>query len=150
MQTMDEWLKTIDSALETACSHQNSGNTAQGVGTESLPQDTDLKENLYFCSHIPTVPLVLEEEREERHENSSHTSFIEPDGGGLPGESAPAKAPHEHTCRNCEHFAQPGLSDGLCGGRPDLPPAFGPGHPLRQLPADHGADCQAWALHPFW
>lgn len=49
-----------------------------------------------------------------------------------------------------EHFARPGLSDGLCGGRPDLPFAYGPGHPLRKLAADLGADCHAWALHPSW
>ena len=150
MLIVDEWLKTIDFALETACSHQSSGNTVRGVGTESSSQDADLKGDLDFCSHVPTVPLVLEEEREEKHESSSHTSFSVPGGGGLPGESAPAKEPRERTCLSCEHFARPGLSDGLCGGRPDLPPAFGPEHPLRQLPANRGADCHAWVLHPFW
>ena len=147
---MDEWLKTIYSALETACSHQNTGNTGLRLGTELITQDTDSKENSYLCSHVPSVPDVLEGEREEKHEDSSLTSFNVPDGGELPGESAPAKVPREHTCRSCEHFARPGLSDGLCGGRPDLPPAFGPEHPLRQLPPDHGADCHAWALHPSW
>lgn len=147
---MDEWLKTIDCALKTACSLQNRGNTGQGLGTDQTTQDIDSKGNSVLCSHVPSVPIVFEEEREEKHKNSSHTSFNVPGGGGLPGKSAPAKATHEHTCRSCGHFARPGLSDGLCGGRPDLPPAFGPGHPLRRLPPNHGADCHAWALHPFW
>lgn len=147
---MDEWLKTIDSALKTACSHQSTGNTGQGLGTESIIQDADSKDNSVFCSHVPSVPDVFEAEREEKYESSSHTSFYAPDGGGLPGESAPAEVPHEHTCRSCEHFARPGLSDGLCGGRPDLPLAYGPGHPLRKLPADLGAECYAWELSSIW
>lgn len=52
-------------------------------------------------------------------------------------------------CRSCAHFARPGRADGYCGSdRPDLPPAYGPGHPLRQLPADRGASCPAFRLHP--
>lgn len=147
---MDEWLKTIDCALKTACSLQNRGNTGRGLGTESITQGIDSKGNSVLCSHVPSVPIVFEEERKEKHENSIHTSFNVPGGGGPPGKSAPAKVTHLPACRSCAHFARPGLSDGLCGGRPDLPPAFGPEHPLRRLPPNHGADCHAWALHPFW
>ena len=47
-------------------------------------------------------------------------------------------------CYGCQHFARPGLSDGYCGGRADLGPAYGPGHPLRVLPADGGAACSSY------
>ena len=46
------------------------------------------------------------------------------------------------TCPHCTHFRRPGLSAGYCGGREDLPPAYGANHPLRQLPADKGASCK--------
>lgn len=44
-------------------------------------------------------------------------------------------------CALCVHHARPGLSMGYCGGREDLPPAYGTNHPLRQLPEDGGATC---------
>jgi len=44
-------------------------------------------------------------------------------------------------CPDCQHFARPGKSDGYCSGRDDLPLAYGPGHPLRRLPADNGESC---------
>lgn len=44
------------------------------------------------------------------------------------------------SCRSCEHFARPGLTDdGYCdGARPGLTPAYGY---LHVLPADRGANC---------
>lgn len=45
-------------------------------------------------------------------------------------------------CRRCEHFSRPGLSDGYCTGRDDLPLAYGL---LRVLPADAGAWCPRFA-----
>lgn len=49
------------------------------------------------------------------------------------------------TCGTCRHMSWPGLAEGYCGGgRPDLPPAYGLHHPLRQLPADHGVTCRRW------
>lgn len=47
-------------------------------------------------------------------------------------------------CVECQHFARPGKSDGYCGGRDDLPLAYGVNHPLRKLPADGGASCDQW------
>ena len=47
-------------------------------------------------------------------------------------------------CRDCDHFARPGKSAGYCGGRDDLPLAYGAHHPLRRLPADGGASCKQW------
>lgn len=51
----------------------------------------------------------------------------------------------EKSCKTCAHAARPGLRNLHCGGdRPDLAPAYGPGHPLRQLPTDCGASCDSW------
>lgn len=44
------------------------------------------------------------------------------------------------SCRRCQHFRRPGLSDGYCTGRDDLPGAYGL---LRTLPDDKGATCDA-------
>lgn len=52
-----------------------------------------------------------------------------------------------YPCNTCAHRARPGLSDeGYCAGRSDLPRAYGADstHPLRQLPADGGVNCDAW------
>ena len=43
-------------------------------------------------------------------------------------------------CYRCQHFAR----ERYCGGRSDLEPAYGRGHPLRLLPADGGANCTVW------
>ncbi len=53
----------------------------------------------------------------------------------------------EPGCASCAAWRRPGASSGYCGGdRPDLPQAYGPGNPLRRLPADRGATCKAWRL----
>ena len=56
-----------------------------------------------------------------------------------PPRNAPATS-----CRTCRHLKRPGLSDGHCGGRDDLRPAYSDGHPLRRLPDDGGASCTTW------
>lgn len=48
-------------------------------------------------------------------------------------------------CATCAHIARPGRCDGYCAVREDLPYAYTPGHPLRQLPADGGVSCICWA-----
>lgn len=45
------------------------------------------------------------------------------------------------SCRRCRHFGRPGLSDGYCTGRDDLPGAYGF---MRALPHDKGATCAAF------
>lgn len=55
-----------------------------------------------------------------------------------------ARKPAAPSCRTCRHLHRPGLSDGHCGGRDDLPPAYTAGHPLRRLPDDDGAGCATW------
>lgn len=47
-------------------------------------------------------------------------------------------------CQDCTHLARPGLSDGHCAQRQDLPPAYGINHPLRQLPPDNGESCDEY------
>lgn len=48
-------------------------------------------------------------------------------------------------CRRCKHFRHPGLSDGYCTGRDDLPSVYGFMH---QLPDDGGARCGAFERGP--
>ena len=70
------------------------------------------------------------------------------DNDGVGDACAPDKTGLVPSCSCCAHRMRPGLSDGLCGGdREDLPYAFTPGHPLRRLPLDGGADCPKWVLH---
>lgn len=47
-------------------------------------------------------------------------------------------------CGLCRHIRRPGIANRYCAGRDDLPPAYGLGHPLRQLPADQGVTCSRW------
>ncbi|MDD2742339.1 MAG: hypothetical protein PHV02_08700 [Rhodocyclaceae bacterium] len=53
--------------------------------------------------------------------------------------------PCAHACTSCRHLTKPARSDGACAQRTDLPPAYGPGHPLHLLPADGGSTCQLWS-----
>lgn len=50
------------------------------------------------------------------------------------------------SCKTCLHCSRPGgwPAPALCGGRTDLPPAFGDNHPLRIQPEDGGTDCGAY------
>lgn len=58
----------------------------------------------------------------------------------------PATLTVEASCETCRHRRRPGgyPAPFLCGARDDLPPAYGDGHPLRQLPDDNGAGCDLW------
>ena len=48
------------------------------------------------------------------------------------------------SCRTCANLRRPGLTDGYCAAREDLPLAYGERHPLHALPADGGASCSCW------
>lgn len=122
--------------------HSTSGNKPTSVGTSGATQGIDNAKNAEACSHFPTVPTAFEEDLGR----ASYRATEMPDGGDCEEASAPGERRLERRCRTCAHCRRPGLSDGYCGGvRPDLPPAYGPGHPLRRLPTDRGADCDAWA-----
>lgn len=52
----------------------------------------------------------------------------------------------QYPCLRCRHRATPGYAyPGYCAQRTDTPPAYGPDHPLHQLPADFGAGCDHFA-----
>jgi hypothetical protein len=58
-------------------------------------------------------------------------------------------------CASCTHSRKPGGVARYCSTRPDLPTAYGDGHPLRCLPDDDGADCGHWMsriheVNPVW
>ncbi len=127
------------------CSESDGRNTVQKsdhVGTAESRASTAFAG---FVPTGPTFPTGLEGRREETSKNSTPSSLKNSDGGGAEEGFAPWGETHETTCLTCRHFARPGLADGLCGGgRDDLPPAYGPLHPLRQLPPDRGANCPVW------
>ncbi len=50
------------------------------------------------------------------------------------------------SCRRCRHFRRPGLSDGYCTGRDDLPSVYGFMH---ELPDDEGMRCDAFERGPM-
>ena len=128
-----------------ADSDQAGRNQAGVVGTRSGSQVADLIENEMAGSDLPTFPTTFECSRVEDNENSNPLAFYGPAGGGA--ERQPA--PHKSICDpSCAYFRHPGLSDGYCGGRDDLPHAYTAGHPLSHLPPDRGATCPAWRLHP--
>lgn len=151
-----DWSALVDSALESTAGQvtpsavfpSSSGNTAKGVGTEIETQAIDSKGMISSCSHVPTVPPIFEGERPDTLENAIPMACSAPGGGRPAGAPAPTERPGDQGCASCTHLGRPGLSDGYCGGRPDLPFAYGPGHPLRQLPADGGLGCGTWVLHP--
>jgi len=63
---------------------------------------------------------------------------------GLPRAEAERLAALDAGCITCTNYARPGLSGGYCGGRDDLPRAYGENHPLRRLPDDQCATCKEW------
>lgn len=134
-------VKAPDSDTECRNQAQKSGS----VGTLETLSGTGFQE---LVPTIPTIPTTFERPRVEEQENNNLSSFTEPVGGGVEVLSAPHRKAVETSCKSCAHLGRPGLSDGHCGGREDLPPAYGPGHPLRRCPADGGVSCHAWVLHP--
>lgn len=142
-------LENVDQCPKTHHVPTSSGNKLEAVGTFSSPYANVYKDIFKDVPPVPTVPTVFERARECEDEKNNPSSFLEPVGGGVQGQSAPHKTTLEPACRTCTHFRRPGLSDGYCCERDDLPPAYTPGHPLRQLPDDGGASCPAWRLHPY-
>lgn len=124
------------------------GTNPEGVGTDFHTQCAERKEKNFSVPSVPGVPCSFEETREDVCANHAPASYLRAPGEVGRGPSAPSDIGSIPACLSCEHLKRPGLSDGLCGGdRLDLPPAYGPGHPLRRLPGDGGADCPKWALH---
>lgn len=89
----------------------------------------------------PAVPAPLKGEREKREIPE------------FPKKTETGKTGNETTpprCRWCALLRKPGRAPGYCASadRPDLLPAYGLHYPLRRLPADQGASCTAYRLHP--
>lgn len=89
------------------------------------------------------APHGAEPEPDKAQPHQEEKAPPAPDAGRW--RAGPAALP-ARSCRTCGHLKRPGLSDGHCGGRDDLPAAYGPGHPLRRLPDDGGASCATWEL----
>ena len=117
-------------------------------GTDLMNQATDKQQKNISVPGVPSVPSTFEKVRPEHCANAVPSSFSQPVEDGVGDACAPEKIGFIPSCSCCAHRMRPGLSDGLCGGdREDLPYAFTPGHPLRRLPLDGGADCPKWGLH---
>lgn len=89
----------------------------------------------------PAVPAPLKGWREKREIPEFPKST---ETGKTGNETTPPR------CRWCAFLRRPGRAPAYCASadRPDLPPAYGPLHPLRRLPADQGKSCSAFRLHP--
>lgn len=70
------------------------------------------------------------------------TGELVPSPSGLAHFVKPPDVPVPH-CDTCENCCKPGASR-YCCARPELSPAYGENHPLRQLPDDGGVDCRRW------
>lgn len=152
-----DWSVIVDEALELHADRprrpevfpQEVGTLSRGVGTKNEPYPFDPKGIDVACSHVPTIPTNFEEPRLGQTENNNTSSFIEPAGGGVERSSAPLQSEVEQACRTCSHLRRPGLSEGYCSARDDLPLAYGPGHPLRRCPDDRGACCPVFDRGPL-
>lgn len=92
------------------------------------------------------INLSVTDDRNLAFEGESYTlSFWLPHLRKHKPEVIEALSPSVKCCQDCIHFSSPGLSDGYCGQRQDLPPAYGINHPLRKLPADGGAGCHEYS-----
>lgn len=87
------------------------------------------------------APHSAEPEPDKAQPHQEEKAPPAPDAGRW--RAGPAALP-PRSCRTCRHLRRPGLSDGHCGERDDLPPAYTAGHPLRRLPDDRGAGCTTW------
>ena len=84
---------------------------------------------------LTAYPAAVAAEPARQHESGTEEGGTQ----APPPRNAPVAS-----CRTCRHLKRPGLSDGHCSGRSDLPPAYTAGHPLRRLPDDRGASCTTW------
>lgn len=135
-------------ASESGLFQEKPGTNPGVPGTDLTTQATEKQQENFSVPGVPCVPGTFEKARPQHCANSFPSSFLEPVGDGVGEACAPAKIGFIPSCSCCAHLCRPGLSDGLCGGdREDLPHAFTPGHPLRRLPLDGGANCPKWALH---
>jgi hypothetical protein len=153
---MIDWAALVaDSALnlpnneaKTPCSDKTCPNKPENTENVRHAETRSQPASSEVVRTSRTVRTTIEGPRVEDNEKHTSLSFIEPEGDGVKRQSAPHKKACEPACQTCAHLYRPGLSDGHCGGRDDLPFAYTPGHPLRQLPADGGVDCSTWKLHP--
>jgi hypothetical protein len=64
----------------------------------------------------------------------------------MPQALPPPLPPAKPACAHCQHAARIGPGVMYCAARRDLPPAYGPLHPLRQLQKDRGASCPVFLV----
>lgn len=136
------WSDLVENALKTPCSRDTNGNTEHLPGTKNEDQVIELEGFEGACSRVPVVLRDFEGRRKPQHVLKTPRPTR---GVGYPVGLAPKMEDAGRGCRTCDARHKPGLSGGYCGRRADLPLAYGPGHPLHQLPPDGGEGCQAWS-----
>lgn len=130
MSYLDRLKKSANVGGGTLQNHQNPESRGF-VGFEGTPPATFQK--------IEGAKAANDPEQKQPIDHAAEALLDYPDAHQSAQESA--LKPAAPSCRTCRHLKRPGLSAGYCGGRGDLPPAYGPGHPLRRLPDDRGATC---------
>jgi len=84
----------------------------------------------------------------QNHQTSNLINQKNPNQEGLLGLLGSSDGTLENkevnSCKQCRHARKPGTVR-YCSFRIDLIPAYGAGHPLRQLPLGDGKDCDSFS-----
>jgi hypothetical protein len=146
----NEWTVLVDQVLTASALFPVAGpGVPSALPVTGNTQGSELKEILCSVPSVPDVPGTFEEARyghTSQHQEQEHKN---PVGGEVAGEPAPYQSRANGLCKTCVHLARPGKSEGYCGGRSDLPPAYGPLHPLRRLPTSALFDCSTYERGPL-
>lgn len=126
----------------------------EAIAAEPIPERAQRKPTKAEAEEITALVLAIyTNDTDDDRAEALAAALADPDGALLcyrtiaNDRGIAIAAPFEGTvkaCRCCQHYARPGKSEGYCGGRDDLPLAYGVNHPLRRLPADRGASCSRW------
>lgn len=146
----NEWTVLVDQVLTASDLFPVAGpGVPSALPVTGNTQGSELMEVLRSVPSVPDVPVVFEEVWYGHTEPNQEQAHKHPVEGGAAGESAPYQSRANGLCKTCVHLARPGKSEGYCGGRSDLPPAYGPLHPLRRLPASALFDCSTYKPGPL-
>lgn len=109
-------------------------------------------ENIYtVCVEVETTSfrwLVHFADREPvevfTHPDACHARMMREYPDAVAAEPLPEPPKPVMDCATCTNSRRPGGVARYCCARPNLPPAYGGGHPLRLLPDDGGVSCGQW------
>lgn len=137
MSYLDRLKKSANAGGGTLQNHQNPESRGF-VGFEGTPPAPFQKIEGVKAANDPEQKQPIDHAAEALPDHAAPRQS-EPQGARQSAQKSAAPS-----CKTCRHLKRPGLAPGYCGERDDLPPAYGPGHPLRRLPDDGGASCTTW------